>query len=118
MTIPSRGEVLEHLLQTLHSMRDEWADEVHLTEDSLIMGNQNWRSIEIVYVANVLQTHYRRIFPFEALMQQIEQRERKDVSVREWVDFVVTHFPTAPVLHEADPEHDADSAPSQPTAPG
>lgn len=116
MTAPLRSEVLDHFLQTLHSMQDEWADEVHLTEDSLILGNLNWRSIEMVYLANALQMHYGRVFPFEALLQQVERREEKDISVREWVDFIVTALPTAPALERVDPEQGPDAAPSQPTS--
>ena len=116
MTAPSRSEVLDHFLQTLSSMQDEWADEVHLTEESLIMGNLNWRSIEMVYLANALQMHYGRVFPFEALLQQIEQREEKDISVREWVDFIVTTLPTAPAIERVDPEQGPDAAPSQPSS--
>ncbi len=89
MTAPLRDDVLAHFLETLRSMTDEWAEEVQLTEESLIMGNLNWRSIEIVYLANTLQLHYGRVFPFEDLLRRVEQRAEKDITVREWVDFIV-----------------------------
>jgi hypothetical protein len=88
----SREEVLDYFLETLRSMGDEWEDEVEVTEDTLIMGNLNWRSIEIVYLANALQQRFEQVFPFEEFLQQIEQREVKDITVREWVDFVYSHL--------------------------
>jgi len=94
MTV-SREDVLSYFMEVLQSMGDEWEDASSVTEDSLIMGNLNWRSIEIVYLANAMQRKYGRKFPFEQWLKTIEQRETKDVTVREWVDFIHSNLDDA-----------------------
>lgn len=88
----TREAVRDHLIRTLQSMGDEWEEQPEITEETLILGNMNWRSIEVVYLANALQQHYQRPFPFEEFLKQVEAREVRDTTVGEWVDFVTAEL--------------------------
>ena len=103
---PTREEVLAYFLEVLHSMGEEWEDSGAVTEDTRIMGNLNWRSIEIVYLAGAIQQHYNQVFPFEDLFKKIEQRESRDITIGEWVDFVYHHLEEG----DAQPQRSADGA--------
>jgi len=73
-------------------MGDEWDDSEAVSEDTRILGDLNWRSVEIVYLVNELQKHYQQVFPFEEFIRTIEVRETPDSSVGEWVDFIHRHL--------------------------
>src|SRR4051812_7400697 len=97
---PTREQILTEFLKVIHSMNEEWGDTSVVSEDSFIMGDLNWRSIQIVYLVNVLQERFGQTFPLAEFLERIEQRETKDVTVREWVDFIHENledevFPTA-----------------------
>lgn len=84
----TREEVLAYFYEVLRSMRDDWDDSEVISEDSCFMTNLNWRSIEIVYLAQETQQHFGQTFPFEEFLKEMESRENKDITVREWVDFI------------------------------
>src|SRR5260370_14200594 len=84
----TRDEVHTYLLELMHSMVDEWDDSEPISEQSSILGNLNWRSIEIVYLVRAVQQHFGQVLPFQEFLQGVEQREDQDVSVRELVDFI------------------------------
>jgi acyl carrier protein len=88
----TREMVRNHLIETLQSMGDEWEDQPEITEETLMLGNMNWRSIEIIYLTNALQQHYQRSFPFEEFLQKVQAREISDTSVGEWVDFLTSEL--------------------------
>ena len=51
----TRDEVREYLLEVMQSMGDEWDQGGPLSESSKALGDLNWRSIEIVYIARAVQ---------------------------------------------------------------
>jgi len=83
---------MAYIREVLSSMGDEWEDSTAISEDSRILGNLNWRSIEMVYVANLVQQHFEQTLPFEDFLRNIEQRETKDVTIGELVDFILANF--------------------------
>jgi acyl carrier protein len=103
----SREEVAATILGLLQSMGDEWDDSSATSEDSYVFGNLNWRSIEIVYLVNAIQQRYKQTFPFAEFLQEIERRDRKDVSVGEIVEFV--HRSLSERLLTATSRHKSDS---------
>src|SRR4051812_19510458 len=94
---PSRDEVLQHFLGILHSLGEEYEDSVASSEDTQILNDLNWRSVEIVYIANEVQKHYDQIFPFEKLIQEIESRGNPEVTVADWVNFIHRHLDASAV---------------------
>ena len=104
---PTRDDIRAHFVGVLGSMGDEWEDLPEVTDDTKIMGNLNWRSIELAYLANATQSHYQQAFPFTEFLQSIEARDEQDITVREWVDFVYQNM--------SDTETDPDLNGAQPT---
>lgn len=88
----TREQVRDHLIETLQSMAHEWDEQPEITEDTLILGDMNWRSIEIIYLINMLQQHYQRSFPFEAFLKELQARNVSDTSVGQWIDFLITEL--------------------------
>ena len=84
----SREDVLEYVVGVLSSLGEEAGADADITEGTYLLGNLNWRSIEVIYLANSMQEHYGRVFPFADFFAQVAQRERRDLSVGEWVDFI------------------------------
>ena len=89
---PNRDEILAYFQELLLSMGEEWNYGETISDDTRILGDLNWRSVEIVYLVNELQKHYQRVFPFEQFLRTIEARETPDSSVGEWVDFIHEHL--------------------------
>jgi hypothetical protein len=84
----SREAVLEDLLQRLRRLSGGWEDAGAISEETYLLGNMNWQSINLVVLANEMQEYYARVFPFSEFFAEVSQKDEKDVSVREWVDFV------------------------------
>jgi len=89
---PSRQEVFDYFCEVLATMGEEWEDRSAISEDTHLLGNLNWRSIEFVYLANAIQRHYAQTLPFEEFLKDLEQRESKDITVGELVDFIHTNL--------------------------
>ncbi len=85
---PKREEVLEYFLGLLRSLSEDRDSGMDITEDTYLLGNMNWRSIEVIYLANNMQEHYGQQFPFVEFFAGIAQKEVRDISVSEWVDFI------------------------------
>jgi acyl carrier protein len=88
----TRDEVRTYLLDLIRSMGDEWDDSQVISEDDGILGSMNWRSIEIVYLARAVQQHFDHVFPFQEFLEGVEQRDNKDLTVRELIDFVYANL--------------------------
>ncbi|HEY2158069.1 MAG TPA: hypothetical protein VGH33_20740 [Isosphaeraceae bacterium] len=84
----SREEVLAHVVEVLRSLEEDPDSAGDIAEDTYMVGDRNWRSIDIIFLANSMQEHYGQPFPFTELFGEIGQREKKDVAVGEWVDFI------------------------------
>lgn len=98
---PSRDEVVRDTLRFLQERADEQGEDVELSEDTYMLGDMNWSSLEIVVMANTAQQQYRQLFPFEDLFAGIAAKEHKDITVGEWADFLCEHLGKGPAF---DPE--------------
>ncbi len=88
---PSREEVHKHFIEVLESLdADETLGEI--TDETLLIGEMKWRSVEIIYLANAMQEHYGQTLPFNDLFEVVSEREPADISVGEWIDFVHQHL--------------------------
>ena len=96
----SRQQVFEDFQQILQSMGEEWDDSTAVSDDTRILGDLNWRSVEIVYLVNEVQKRYQQVFPFEEFLRGIDVRDSQDASVGEWVDFIHAHLATAACANE------------------
>jgi hypothetical protein len=85
---PSRDEILAHVTEVLRSLEEDPDSAGEILEGTYMLGDRNWRSIDIIFLANSMQEHYGQPFPFTDLFTEIGQRPVKDLTVGEWVDFI------------------------------
>jgi hypothetical protein len=99
----SREDVRAYVIEVFRSLEEDPASVEEYTEDTFLMGDRNWRSIDVIYLANTMMEHYGQEFPFTDLFTEIGQREVKDISLGEWVDFIHRNLAPspAPALGEA-----------------
>ena len=91
----SREEVLADvadLLPTVGENAADWEEHTEITEDTLLLGDLDWGSIEVVILANAMQERYGQLFPFIEWFRGLGRQGRQDISVGDWVDFVHTHL--------------------------
>lgn len=84
----SRDAVLDDLLQRLRRLSGGWEDAGAISEETYLLGDMNWQSINLIVLANEIQEYYSQAFPFSEFFAEVSQKEDKDLSVREWVDFI------------------------------
>ena len=90
----SRKEVLADVLQFLGRLADDWEYSDAITEDTYLLADMGLASLDVVILANAVQEHYGQVFPFPEFFAEIGQREFRDVSVGEWVDFIYANLDT------------------------
>ena len=92
---PSRERILADVIQLLPTVREDvapWDDQTQITEDTLLLGDLAWSSIEVVILATATQERYGQVFPFIEWWEEIGRQGGRDIAVREWVDFVHAHL--------------------------
>lgn len=88
----SREEILTEILLLLQKLANDWDYEGEITEDTCLLTDMSLGSLEVVVLGTAVQEHYRQVLPFPELYAEIGQREQRDISVGEWVDFIHKHL--------------------------
>jgi acyl carrier protein len=88
----SRDQVLTEILAFLGKLADDWEYSDEITEETYLLADMGLASLDVVILANALQEHYGQVFPFTEFYAEIGQRELRDVSVGEWVDFIFNNL--------------------------
>ena len=84
----TRDQVLADVLVLLGKVARDWDVEGGLGEDTRLFEDLNFESLDLVVLGAAVQEHFGRSFPFAEFFSEIGQRQQKDLSVREWVDFI------------------------------
>ena len=88
----SRDQILKDVLLLLQKLAEDWEYDRGITEDTYLFADMGLESLDIVVLAAAVQEHYGQVLPFPEFFAEIGQRELRDVSVSEWVDFVHKHL--------------------------
>jgi acyl carrier protein len=88
----TREEVFAHLVGQLQQVAHDWEVEGGITEQTRLFGDLNFESLDLVVLGAALQEHYGRTFPFAEFFAEIGQRQQKDLTVGEWLDFLYQHL--------------------------
>jgi acyl carrier protein len=97
----SRQQVLDTIIGFLERMAGDWDYSDRITEHTNLLGDMGLQSLDVVILANTIQEHYGRIFPFTEFLTAIGERGGSDVSVGEWADFIYEQLVAAPIEHAA-----------------
>jgi acyl carrier protein len=91
----SREEILTDVVLLLRTLADDWDDWEYgdeITEETCLLTDMGLESLGVVVLGTAVQEHYKQVLPFPELFAEIGQRERRDISVGEWVDFIYKHL--------------------------
>lgn len=88
----TREEVMADVLQLLNQLADDWEYGGEITPQTYLFADMGLESLDVVVLATAIQEHYGRVMPFPEFFAEIGQREIRDISVGEWVDFVHRHL--------------------------
>ena len=92
----SREEILADILLLLRRLADDWEYSGDITQDTYLLADMGFKSLDVVVLGTAVQEHYRQVLPFPELFAEIGQREVRDLSVSEWVDFIYKHLNNVP----------------------
>lgn len=88
----TRDSIMADVLHLLGQLADDWEYAGEITPETYFFTDMGFESLDIVVLATSIQEQYGQVLPFPELFAEIGQREIRDISVGEWVDFVHKHL--------------------------
>jgi acyl carrier protein len=85
---PTRDQILADLLALLNSMVRDWEFEGPVGANTRLFADLAFESLDLVVLGAKLQEHFGQSFPFPEFFAEIGQREVRDLTIGEWVDFI------------------------------
>ena len=92
----SRQVILADLLELLLQLAGDWEYGGEITENTRLIADIGFESLDVVVLGTVVQEHFKQILPFSEFFVELGQRDLQDVTVGEWVDFIATHLDNNP----------------------
>src|ERR1700678_1346193 len=83
----TRDQVREYIVNKLVELSQDWDSPGEISEGSLIFSELGFESLDAVVLGVAIQEHFARQLPFAELLAELGER-RRDLSVRELIDFV------------------------------
>jgi acyl carrier protein len=87
----SRSDILADVLQLLRELADDWEYSGAITRDTCLVADMGLESLDVVILGLAVQERYGQTMPVPELLAEIGQRDKRDISVGEWVDFIHEH---------------------------
>jgi acyl carrier protein len=82
-----RGELLNYVLRTIEELSRDWDYSRPVGPESLLFAELGLESLDVVVLGTAIQEHYKFQMPLAELLSDVGQRERRDLSIAELVDF-------------------------------
>ena len=98
----SREEILADVMLLLRRLADDWEYSGDVTQDTYFFADMGLQSLDVVVLGTAVQENYGQVLPFPKLFAEIGQRELRDISVGEWVDFIYKHLNDVPSQNPED----------------
>jgi acyl carrier protein len=85
-------EVRDELLELISELADDWEYDGQISGETRFLADMGLESLDLVVLGTMIQHRYGRL-PFTEWLAAIGERpiERRDVSVDELVEFIITH---------------------------
>jgi acyl carrier protein len=96
----NRDDILNDVLLLLRQLADDWEYSGAITEDTNLFADMGFQSMDVVILATAVQEHYQRVLPFTEFFAELGEREQRDISIREWIDFVYANLADQPALRQ------------------
>ena len=84
----TRSEVLAQVMDLVSTLAAEWDFSEEITASTRLFADMNWQSVDMVVLANEIQTLYGQTFPFADFFERLRGREDPGISIGELADFV------------------------------
>jgi len=88
----TREQILNDVLQLLRGVARDWEFEGEMGADTRLFADLAFESLELVVLGAAVQERFNQTFPFPEFFASIGQREVRDLTVGEWVDFIESHL--------------------------
>lgn len=88
----NRDEIRADIVMLLKKLADDWDYDGEITEDTRMLEDLGFESLDVVVLGTIVQDHYRQVLPFPEFFAEVGQRVARDVTVGEWVTFVHEHL--------------------------
>ena len=89
---PRHDQILDTVLELLRGVAGDWEFDGQLTSDTRLFADLAFESLDLVVLGAAVQEHFGQKFPFAEFFADIGQRAVRDLTVREWVEFIDGHL--------------------------
>jgi acyl carrier protein len=91
----NREEIMQDMLRLLRQLAEDWEYAGDVTPETRFFTDLKLASLDVVVLGASIQEYYEQVLPFADFYAEVGRRERPDVSVGEWVDFIFKHLKDA-----------------------
>jgi len=84
----TREQILAEVLELLNSVVRDWEFEGPVGANTRLFADLAFESLDLVVLGATVQEHFGQTFPFPEFFAEIGQREVRDFTIGEWVDFI------------------------------
>ena len=92
MAEQNRQSIFDYLCGILQQMLEDWDYGDAFTDETYLVSDLGLESLDIVVLGENIQKHYNTVLPFTRFLADIGQREVRDISLGELVDFLHSHL--------------------------
>ena len=92
----TREQVFKDLVTLFDELRDDWEYSGEITEQTSLLNDLEFESIDAVALGAALEERYQRSFPFAEFLGELAEREEQDIRMSELVDFVYRNLEPTP----------------------
>ena len=86
--IPSQPAILDDVLELFGQLSKDWEYSGEITAETLLFEDLGFESLDIVVLGTAIQEKYGMIMPFAEFLIEMGQRDERDITVGELVEFV------------------------------
>lgn len=90
--IYTRETILAEVLTLLNSVVQDWEFEGTLGANTRVFADLAFESLDLVVLGSKVQERFGQTLPFAQLFAEVGQREVRDLTIGEWVDFIYLHI--------------------------
>jgi acyl carrier protein len=89
---PTREQILADVLSLLSSVAHDWEYDGQVGRDTRLFADLAFESLDLVVLGASVQEHFGQTFPFPQFFAEVGEREQRDLTIGEWVDFIERHL--------------------------
>lgn len=94
--VTNQPQIMDVVLEMLGQLSKDWEYSGEITAETLLFDDLGFESLDIVVLGTAIQEKYNKIMPFSEFLSELGERDVKDISVGELVEFVRQQLDDAP----------------------